>query len=247
MKKRIWRAVAAYVFNSAGFVFVLSEDFKEKLIKIGVSENKILVTTTFFHKNNIFKKVDNENKAAIPGLVFLGRLSEIKGIDDMLHALSEVKLEGYDFQCKVIGHGDAPGVVEKYEELSKELNIDDCVHFLGRKTGEEKFLLLTQSDVFVFPSHMEGCPTSVIEALATGLFVVSSDVGALKDLINKDNGLTVRAKDRQALASAIRVSLCNIDNIRCSHENISKFAHEKYEVGTVSENFICAYRKLMSS
>ena len=40
LKKRIWRAVAAYVFNSAGFVFVLSEDFKEKLIKIGVSENK---------------------------------------------------------------------------------------------------------------------------------------------------------------------------------------------------------------
>jgi glycosyltransferase involved in cell wall biosynthesis len=92
---------------------------------------------------------------------------------------------------------------------------------------------------------MEGCPTSVIEALASGLFVISSDVGALNDIINEDNGITVKPKQIDALVNAILLSIENIETIRLKQREIAQNAILKFEVKQIAKQFHISYQNFI--
>lgn len=232
-------------FNSADVVFVLSEKFKSKLIDLGISKSKIKVTTTFFYNKDIIisskqKPISHEVK-----FVYLGRVSKIKGMGELIEAIKIVKNVRQDFICEVIGHGDKPKTLNYYKGLVIENNLDDKIMFLGRKTGEEKFKILLSSDIYLLPSYMEGCPTTAIEALASGLFVISTDVGALDDIISGDNGIKVKPKQINELADAILNSIREIDKIRLKRKKITKDAFLNFEVNQIAEQFHKSYCSLI--
>jgi glycosyltransferase involved in cell wall biosynthesis len=242
---KLYRFLIIKFFNSADVVFVLSEEFKSKLIELGVNKLKINVTTTFFYKHDIKTLPNQTAKTDVVKFVYLGRVSKIKGMDELISAFNIVKNRTYNFTCNIIGHGDKPKTLEYYKDLVIENNLDDKIIFLGRKTGEEKFKLLSNADIYVFPSYMEGCPTSVIEALASGLFVISTDVGALNDIINEDNGVTVKPKQIDTLANAILLSMENIEIIRSKQREIADNAILKFEVNQIAKQFHISYQNLI--
>jgi glycosyltransferase involved in cell wall biosynthesis len=84
------------------------------------------------------------------------------------------------------------------------LGLDDSVHFLGRRTPEELALLYASSDVFCLPSHEEGLPLALIEAMAHGLPAVATPVGSVEDVVIPDEtGLLVTVGDAASLSEAI--------------------------------------------
>tara|TARA_B100001057_G_C22863907_1_gene955727 strand:- start:432 stop:1556 length:1125 start_codon:yes stop_codon:yes gene_type:complete len=233
-------------FNSANEIFVLSKDFKDKLIAIEVVESRIKLTTTFFYKDDIKSFVLKENKGKAIKFVFLGRVSKIKGIGELIDAFDLVKNKMSNFVCEIIGHGDKPGTLKTYEEYVKSKGLSNYIKFLGRKINDDKFLQLSKADIFVFPSYMEGCPTSVIEALALGLYIVSSDVGALNDIINSNNGITVKPKDSKGLAKAIVYTIKEIEYLRNFRKSIADEAMKNFEVNQVANQFCKTYSNLIS-
>lgn len=120
-------------------------------------------------------------------LIYVGRLERVKGVQNILRSLAEVKVL-IDYHLIVVGDGSYRTDLEK---LCEELEIENKVHFLGTRRDVPE--LLWQSDVFVhLPVWEEGFGITVIEAMAAGCICVVNDHGAMPEIIiDRVNGYIV--------------------------------------------------------
>lgn len=133
-------------------------------------------------------------------LLFLGLLGRRKGIFDLLEAFARARALSPGIGLVVGGNGE----VEAATRLARELGLGDAVRFEGWVGPARKAELLDAADVYVLPSYNEGLPMSVLEAMAYGLPVVTTDVGGLPELVTDGvHGRLVRPGDVAALTDAI--------------------------------------------
>ncbi|WP_169741601.1 glycosyltransferase family 4 protein [Beijerinckia mobilis] len=133
-------------------------------------------------------------------LVFLGLIGARKGLYDLLEALAFVRQSYPDIVLLVGGNGEE----EKAKECVQALGLDDAVEFKGWVGPAEKAELLDRADIYVLPSYNEGLPMSVLEAMAYGIAVVTSNVGGLPELVEDGvHGRLVQAGDKEGLAAAL--------------------------------------------
>ncbi len=131
-------------------------------------------------------------------LIWVGRLDPVKGLDHLLHALPEILQQ---FELKLMLVGDGPER-RRLESLTADLRLQDTVHFLGPRNDVPS--LLKTADIFAFPSRTEGLPNALLEAMAAGRPIVTTDVAGCRDLIaNEQTGLVVPFGDTHALANAV--------------------------------------------
>ncbi|MCK6423493.1 MAG: glycosyltransferase [Burkholderiaceae bacterium] len=143
-----------------------------------------------------------------PRLVMaVGRLDEIKGFPDLIEACGLLQQRGVDFRCEIIGEGPLRG---RLEAAIARLGLQDRVRLLGARQQEEVRALLYRASVFVLPSVVtdsgdrDGIPVALMEAMAAGLPVVSTQVSGIPELvIDDDTGLTAPEHDPALLASRI--------------------------------------------
>lgn len=137
-----------------------------------------------------------------PVLLYHGRVDARKGALDLLYAariLSE--RNGGDFKLVISGIGPD---VEPAKELAAELGLSGRVEFSGYTPYEETPQAYREAEVFVSPTHAEGFSNTILEAMATGLPIVStSSVGVVDCLTHGENALLVEPGDPEALAGAI--------------------------------------------
>lgn len=133
-------------------------------------------------------------------LLFLGLLGRRKGIFDLLEAFARAHASDPGMRLVVGGNGE----IEAAARQAGELGLEDCVRFEGWVGPAEKAVLLDAADVYVLPSHNEGLPMSVLEAMAYGLPVITTDVGGLPELVTDGvHGRMIRPGDVVALTAAI--------------------------------------------
>ncbi len=133
-----------------------------------------------------------------PLLLWVGRLDPIKGLDVLVEA---VRLPGPLGAAHVAIAGDGPyrGALE---QLVVQAGLTDRFHLLGLRPDVPG--LLKTADAFVFPSRTEGLPNALLEAMAAGLPVVTTDAPGCSDLVrDADTGLIVPPDDPPALAAAL--------------------------------------------
>ncbi len=132
----------------------------------------------------------------------MARLHPLKGLDNLLLAAREVlasRPPGGDVHFVFAGQG---GELARLQTMSRELRIDDRVHFLGHVQDVPG--LLAASDLFCYPSLADGMPNAVVEAMAMGLPVIASTVGGVPELIaDGENGLLVTPQDVGQLTRSI--------------------------------------------
>src|SRR6266699_796598 len=134
-------------------------------------------------------------------LVYVGRLVRAKGLFEIIEALMELKRAGRQFRFSVAGQGQDQ---RELMTASEKAGLKDPVRFLGSVTDAKKHRLWLESDVFVFPTHFEGLPYSLLEAMAAGCVPITTPVAAIPDVMRDgEHGLFVPVKDAGALASAV--------------------------------------------
>lgn len=189
------RALVRDVLDGAARIIVLSDLWYQWLD--GITRNTRIV--------RVYNFVEMPDVAAherdTDTLVFLGRLSEEKGFFDLLHALVRVKQAVPEVQLLCGGTGD----LQKVVQTLRQLQIEKHVTLLGWVDDEQRARLLQQGAVFVLPSHAEGVPMGVLEAMAAGLPVVATRVGGVPEMIDHGvEGLLVDRGDVEGLVQALR-------------------------------------------
>ncbi len=160
-------------------------------------------------------------RATSLGLLFLGRLGEHKGTPDVLQALADPRMRMRDWTLVLAGDGE----VEAMRARAEALGIADRCTFTGWLERPQVMELLARSDVLLLPSRAEGLPNAILEAMAYGLAVVTTPVGAIEDAItDHETGLLVPVGDAEALAAAL-LELLSDDDLR---KALGHAAHARY-------------------
>ncbi len=160
----------------------VSSAIRDRAIAFGIPAEKITVS---------YIGVDTQQFSTGPtpvlerknNIVYVGRLVEKKGSPYLIEAFSAVKAKVPDAQLIIVGKGE---LEEKLKQSVQALNLRDVI-FAGAKTSQQVKELIDQSKVFCLPSitanngDAEGLPISILEAQASGVFVVTSSSGGLHD------------------------------------------------------------------
>ncbi len=144
------------------------------------------------------KKEIQEHEGNI--ILFVGRLSKQKGVDLLIRALAELRIQGRDYTLWVVGDGPERIVLE---ELSKSLGVDDCIIWYGFRNEVNEYY--KNASIFVLPSRYEGTSNAMLEAMSAGLPVIVSDAssGLLDYVKNGITGAVIKSESTQDLACAI--------------------------------------------
>lgn len=164
--------ITDFVFRKSDRIICISKDMEHNLLKLFPNLNNTAVIENGYDisgrlKNRINTNVFSENS---PKLVSMGRLEEVKGFDRLLTAFAKITENFPNASLSVIGHGS---LEQKLKDLTKKLNIENNVKFLGFM--KDPYEELTKNDIYVLTSRNEGFPNCLIEALASGLATVSFD------------------------------------------------------------------------
>lgn len=132
-------------------------------------------------------------------LVFVGRLAPEKGVRVLLEALGQACAKGADLRLTVIGDGPDRATLE-----AMAAPFGETVRFTGYQSQDEVAAHLAQGDIFVLPSFAEGVPVVLMEAMASGLPVITTRIAGIPELVEDGrSGLIVAPGDAEALTHAI--------------------------------------------
>jgi glycosyltransferase involved in cell wall biosynthesis len=168
----------------------LTEFARQKFIQGGLPAEKIVVKPNFFHPD------PRAGEGSGGYVLFVGRLSQEKGVDTLLAAWTRLRRK---VPLKIVGDGPlAPKVAEAAKRLSN-------VEWLGRQPKDRVIALMKDAVALVFPSvWYEGFPMVIAEAYAVGLPVIASDLGSMSSLIDHGRtGLCFHPGDPDDLAAQV--------------------------------------------
>lgn len=214
---------------------VLTEIQKQPLLNF-VSENKITVLPNMVDTSQFIVK----NKKTNFIVLFMSRIDIAKGVYDVIEAIPEV-LKNYP-QARFIFAGEGPDKA-RLELLCCTNGLIKQVKFLGYIDDEQKVNFLAQGDIFLFSSHLnEGIPYSLLEAMAAGLPVIATSVGAIPEIIQDGKqGILVPPEQPAKLAEAIS-KLLKSKRRRGMMKKENRFIVEtKYDIKIVCEKFKTLY------
>ncbi len=136
-------------------------------------------------------------------LLYVGRLAREKGLYESLQAVRLAHELGVDVRLVVAGSGPEEARLKRYAQA---LSIASRVTFAGPVFGSDKVKLMAGSDVMLLPSYAEGLPYALLEAMAAGLPMIATPVGAIPDVMTDGiHGFIVPPHDGKAIAEALAV------------------------------------------
>jgi glycosyltransferase involved in cell wall biosynthesis len=138
-------------------------------------------------------------------ILFLGRVFRSKGVFELLEAFGLLSHRFSDVELLIAGEGKD---LDEARAYALKNGFGPSVRFPGWVDGDAKQSLLSEADIFCLPSHAEGLPNAMIEAMAAGLPIVVTPVGAIPDVIvDGANGLLIPVQDASALAQRFEMLL----------------------------------------
>lgn len=242
LNRGIFRKLKIRCLMRAGQVTVVSEHLKNKVQKL-TPEIEPAVISMGVDSSKFGKKYyvpDYFGQGDKKVVLFVGRLAEKKGATYLIEAMKDI-----DALLVIVGEGPLREGLEKQAE-----EIKDKVIFLGAKPHHELQTIYASADIFAAPSvtarggDQEGLPTVIMEAMASGLPVVTSNSGGISDLVVSDyNGILCEEKKVQQLADGIR-RLCQD---KALYQRIAANGFDtikKYDYCVLSQSYLDILREI---
>jgi len=232
------------VYNRADKIVALADPFIHKLLEWGINKALVATTSTMYDGDQILsEKIKHPDP---PSFIFLSRINRPKGVFEIVEATAKLKKRGYLFNVYFYGYEGTPGVLDELKSLSIKLNLEDSLHFMGYIDGMKKYRAYAEADVFLLPTyHPEGFPTVILEAMASKCFIITTEVGALKEIIQDGvQGKIVKPKDPEDLAEKMAWCLDNIETVRSLGTQNEEYAKKRFEAGFVVSQFQQIYTEL---
>ena len=245
-KRRIMNRILSKITDK---IVAVSENVKEDIIrydsidpsKIEVIPNGIDVERFNPEKNttDIRKEFSLEEDDIVIG--FIGRIVPAKGLEYLLNALPYLKEEFKSIKLLIVGEGS---LVEELKARAKKNNIFDNILFTGRRRDIPE--ILASINIFVMPSIAEGLPNALLEAMAMGKPIVTTEVGGIPEIVkNGFNGLLVPPRDTLSLSKAIKELISN-DRLAAKLGQAARdLVHDNLSIKAIAQKWQSLYLSIL--
>lgn len=239
-KMRLYNQLDRWSLRKAAHLVTVCGPFRQQLESRGISAERITVLHNAINPFEAPAPADIETvrrsipcPASTPLLLMVSRLSHEKGHVDLLEALAILKRNGRKFHTVIVGEGYERGAIES---ARKRLGLQDDVTLTGHKNDVRPYFAI--ANLYLMPSHSEGSPNSLLEAMAAGVPCVASSVGGIPEIMTDERtGLLTPARNPEALAKAIERLLADAtlaDSLAANaRAEIARFTPDAHHAGMV--------------
>lgn len=189
-------------------IFVLNESSKSFVDSI--SNNKAVLIPNFIEESKLSNNHYIRDK--IENVVFVGHVKKKKGILEIYHVAKETPSVSFNIYGPIMELPD--------EERPENLYLH------GEVPNDRIFEILEDADVFLFPSYTEGFANVMLEAMAAGLPIIASNVGANKEMIENQGGIIVDPHSVKQIINALNIMSSPFVRSRMSKWNINRIASD---------------------
>ena len=191
--------------------------------------------------------VDTDTFLPLPGtreplLLFVGALTETKGIKYLIQALPSILRRLPEYHLALIGEGPQK---EELARLADALGMTEHVQFVGTQSPTQVRDWMQRAQLLVLPSLEEGLGVVLLEALACGTPCVATAVGGIPEVILPEVGQLVPPASVPAMAEAITALLTDAERWRALSQNARQYAEQKYSWEAIAHQLIQTYQDLL--
>jgi glycosyltransferase involved in cell wall biosynthesis len=217
------RTVGRFILSRSARVIAPGPSVRDHLVRLGTAPERIAIVPNGVDLRRFWPRHEMARNDP-PVIAFVARLIVNKGPDTLLTALLQLRREGLTFKAVVIGDGPLRQQLEQ-----RALPLGKAIEFLGQQPDVAPHL--RQADLLVRPSLTEGMPLGILDAMASRVCVIASDIDGNRDLVTHDrNGILFPVGDAPRLADAIRELLRNpvrrTELARAGHETAQGYGWE---------------------
>ena len=225
--------------NSAGL--------KNYMLKAGFPVNKLKVIPNSFDKANFVFNEKKEKKTSIWKLLYIGRISNQKGLPYMIEAVKMLKSKNFDCSVDVYGSIENEKLYCKLKSTVNNYKLSKFIKFKSAVSHDKINQLMSKYHLLILPSLWEGMPNVVMEAMASGLPVIATDIEGTRELIiDCKTGLLVKPKNAYDLFEKISYAFSNYEEM----VEISHTAHNhllnNYSPETINKQYVDYYMTVLS-
>jgi glycosyltransferase involved in cell wall biosynthesis len=227
--KAIWKKAAALVAPSEGL--------KNRALKFLPSAAIDVIPNGVDLER--FKPAETDNKSDTLRLLTVGRLSVTKRVEILIDAVEALHSHGRKVRFRIVGGGQ---MQHSLKQIVSEKNLGDIIELTGRIDPEDMPQVYRQSDIFISASCTEGMSNAMLEAMASGLPLITTRCEGADELI-ADNGIIVNNPDARDIADAIK----KLADDRLTYKKMALAARkqaEKFTWKKVASQYIELYHKI---
>jgi len=232
-----------FVLNHCDVVIAQSKGVQDYMLKIYstsiASKIRLIHTGVDHEKFRAPPRVEPTRK-----IMFVGALSEVKGVTCLINAFQRVHSEVPDSKLILVGSGPK---ARAYEEYARRLKLDGAVEFKGPVRDDNRLWeLYSDSDIVVLPSNVGG-PISVtlLEGMSMGRAVVSTNVpGGIPDVLGGGNGILVERGNESQLENTLRRLVTDNEYLLTMKERSRKAVEDKYTLDSMIDKLMTLYKEL---
>jgi glycosyltransferase involved in cell wall biosynthesis len=247
LRNRILRRADAFV--------AISEAEVDELETTGIRAGKIWripnsVDLERFHpvspedKISLRQKLGLRERARI--VIYTGRLVSYKGLPLLLRVWKEIAAQHDDVYLLLVGPGslDIHNCETELRQYVQQEGLENCVRITGEVRNVEEFL--QAADIFAFPTESEAFGISLVEAMACGLPVIATPVGAIREIVTEgQDGLLVQPGDGDGLLQALETLLADSELSWRLSQAARVTAHDCYSSMAVNERYMTLFRSVL--
>ena len=226
------------ICNESKLICPVSNDLRKVMEKKGFGKKFEVVSNVV--DTDLFQ-ISKNKKREKKKILHISTLKDWqKNVSGMLRVIKKLSETRNDFELHIISDGD----LALATKLSEEYNLLGTAIFIYPEQPIEKIAeMMRESDFFLLFSNFENLPCVIIEALASGIPIVSSNVGGIPELVNEKNGMLVNPKDDSALFDKINSML---DKFNAYDKNeLRKFAVDNFSYSVVGKKFCDIYTRFI--
>jgi glycosyltransferase involved in cell wall biosynthesis len=228
--KKIWKKAAALVACSQGLksrALQFLPTVQIEVIPNGVELDK-------------FYPAQSSKKTDVLRLITIGRLSVTKRVPMLIDAVSILHKEGFKLKLTIAGGGQ---MENQLKQIVSERNLSSIIDITGRISAEDMPMLYRKNDIFISASMLEGMSNAMLEAMASGLPIISTRCEGLDELI-ADNGIVVEQPDAASIADAIK-TIADDEKKYAAMQTAARKHAEKFSWKKAANQYIKIYHNII--
>lgn len=230
--KGFMKKVIVKTGNKASTILPVSLDLQRNMERIGIKNRYKVVynlvdtsTFTLSHPQNAKKR-----------MLHISTLrDEAKNFSGILRTIERLRQQRDDFELHVIHDYNAP----EFKAFVAEHNLTDCVIFHGKKTSQEVAEFFSNTDFFVLFSNFENLPCVIVESFASGVPVISTNVGGIAEILSPERGILINQGDEEALLQSLNQMLDHSADY--DREAIRRYAIENFSAKKIGNEIYEQY------